>query len=712
MSKINTDRIGTRDGTLDIDVKSIMVRSDAMENLGDYEQGIELAHAHEFIVKGDSWYTAKTGQVPYVLTGVWEYDKERLEIYGAWDHSSLKNRNKEGSHSAGAIAYDHGSVFPDNSLGKEIQTLLDKVSDVISVKDYGAKGDGVTDDTAAIQAAIDAYAGAANLQPGQGATIHVPKGVYRTSAPIVVKRNISLVGDGGTSSVLRPLVSRSHDVIQVQNQEASVKGICAREGDIGINMLSSTRNAVISECYMLYNRVGLKTVDGYINTVKDSKMLFNSCGMVILGQSYQFNVTSCVIDNNLTVVEGKGGCGVFLSGSSGVSFKDCTIEGNRNGGADTYGVGVYIRGYNQRSVFDSCWFESNGTDFGSHVVLEGIKGGGALIQGLIDNALPSEHPGNATGSTVTGGLTLRDCFFYMSNRYAVYSASTRDAGNPSTLYISGGLITPTSRQDIQPFMLPNFGKVIIEGLSAMSSTNYGTQIEYLRQGLGGTFVHELEPLSPNRVFIDGKDVAVKEFTVAEAKELLGFTEHIPVTVPTSGSARFYHMVTCNGRGYGVKNYTANSPIVRFSNLSEVSPDYVFAFTLEPMTLYYSRSTGAGPYTPNAKRSDGLFVAHNLTEHRADKTDFRLGVGTLFGVALLSKATYDAVMKGVRYVRLLDANVQETREYRTAPKTSARYLNELGDVVYNSSPVTGGYVGWVCTSGGSPGVWKGFGKIEE
>lgn len=129
MSKINTDRIGTRDGTLDIDVKSIMVRSDAMENLGDYEQGIELAHAHEFIVKGDSWYTAKTGQAPYVLTGVWEYDKERLEIYGAWDHSSLKNRDKEGSHSAGAITYDHGSDFPDNSLGKELQRIKNNSSD-------------------------------------------------------------------------------------------------------------------------------------------------------------------------------------------------------------------------------------------------------------------------------------------------------------------------------------------------------------------------------------------------------------------------------------------------------------------------------------------------------------------------------------------------------------------------------------------------------
>jgi hypothetical protein len=35
----------------------------------------------------------------------------------------------------------------------------------------------------------------------------------------------------------------------------------------------------------------------------------------------------------------------------------------------------------------------------------------------------------------------------------------------------------------------------------------------------------------------------------------------------------------------------------------------------------------------------------------------------------------------------------------------------GDVVWNSSPQPGRFVGWVCTREGSPGLWSGFGRLE-
>jgi hypothetical protein len=37
---------------------------------------------------------------------------------------------------------------------------------------------------------------------------------------------------------------------------------------------------------------------------------------------------------------------------------------------------------------------------------------------------------------------------------------------------------------------------------------------------------------------------------------------------------------------------------------------------------------------------------------------------------------------------------------------------IGDVVYNSNPLPEGNVGWICVSGGTPGVFKSFGRIER
>jgi len=38
--------------------------------------------------------------------------------------------------------------------------------------------------------------------------------------------------------------------------------------------------------------------------------------------------------------------------------------------------------------------------------------------------------------------------------------------------------------------------------------------------------------------------------------------------------------------------------------------------------------------------------------------------------------------------------------------------QIGDIVWNSNPRIDSYVGWVCITGGAPGQWKPFGKIES
>lgn len=79
-----------------------------------------------------------------------------------------------------------------------------------SVKDYGAKGDGKTDDTAAINRAISdggrcgPECGASTKVP---AVIYFPAGTYLVSSPIIQYYNTQFLGDVSRSnkSVSKPV---------------------------------------------------------------------------------------------------------------------------------------------------------------------------------------------------------------------------------------------------------------------------------------------------------------------------------------------------------------------------------------------------------------------------------------------------------------------------------------------------------------------------
>jgi hypothetical protein len=75
-------------------------------------------------------------------------------------------------------------------------------STYFNVKDFGAVGDGTTDDTTAILAAIAAYGDGDN-----GPTVYFPKGIYKMTAPIELKRMTKLIGHGsGRASGEYPVI--------------------------------------------------------------------------------------------------------------------------------------------------------------------------------------------------------------------------------------------------------------------------------------------------------------------------------------------------------------------------------------------------------------------------------------------------------------------------------------------------------------------------
>ena len=99
------------------------------------------------------------------------------------------------------------------SLTKVSYSMIEGAS--VSVSDFGAVGDGVADDTAAIQAAIDHV-----MAQGYGGEIWFPQGQYRVTDTIEMigdytapnqPRGIRLVGAMGTQN-MNPSIANAKDM--------------------------------------------------------------------------------------------------------------------------------------------------------------------------------------------------------------------------------------------------------------------------------------------------------------------------------------------------------------------------------------------------------------------------------------------------------------------------------------------------------------------
>jgi hypothetical protein len=101
--------------------------------------------------------------------------------------------------SAAALAGPSGAGglgFTQSGAGAVTRTAQAKMRDTVSVKDFGAVGDGVADDTDAIESALAAIP--------TGGALYFPAGAYRVTSQIVVPpaKRLSLIGQGSRQSEL------------------------------------------------------------------------------------------------------------------------------------------------------------------------------------------------------------------------------------------------------------------------------------------------------------------------------------------------------------------------------------------------------------------------------------------------------------------------------------------------------------------------------
>lgn len=103
---------------------------------------------------------------------------------------------------------------------------------VINVKQYGAVGDGVADDTAAIQAAITA------CQSGGGGQIYIPTGRYLISSAINIPTGVHIKGTGRESTYIELNGTNFNAFVSNGTEDWSLRDLMIR------TRLTSTANGV------------------------------------------------------------------------------------------------------------------------------------------------------------------------------------------------------------------------------------------------------------------------------------------------------------------------------------------------------------------------------------------------------------------------------------------------------------------------------------
>ena len=187
------------------------------------------------------------------------------------------------------------------------RTVQAKLRDTVSVKDFGAVGDGVTDDRAAIQAAINT-----------NKEVFVPNGTYNLSASLTMTLNQQIRGESQTLAILKTTAA-VNAITVADSAYCKISNLYINGNSIGLAGI----------------KVGLGTTFSAFHTIEfcDIKN-FTSYGIHLNGTSYVM-VDNCFIRDN-------GGNGIYnnLGSPSGYGNAN-TISNCQIWDCGTYGIHFY-----------------------------------------------------------------------------------------------------------------------------------------------------------------------------------------------------------------------------------------------------------------------------------------------------------------------------------------------------------------------------------
>lgn len=201
----------------------------------------------------------------------------------------------------------------------------------ISVKSYGAKGDGVTDDTNAIKSALN------DLVPAVGGTIYFPTGTYIISETILIGGNVTIYGDGVFNSLIKLADNSNCNIIS--NDENTIM-YYIKIHDIGLD--GNAQNNTSGSGILLHNASDSQIYNVRIANFKDDGIHFTANDYSLAPMIY-----NCFIrgENDYTT-----GSGIFCDGE----VTDVFINNVDIGWCGT--AGINLTSSNGSSIINAmCW---------------------------------------------------------------------------------------------------------------------------------------------------------------------------------------------------------------------------------------------------------------------------------------------------------------------------------------------------------------------
>lgn len=602
--------------------------------------------------------------------------------------------------------------------------MADRIVETLSVKDYGAKGDGTTDDTAAINAAITA---ASNRGGGD---VLLPAGTYLTTAAIVMASKVNLIGQGD-QSIIR--------ASQTTWPNGLVRGMVEFTGGCSY---ASLRKVVLD--MQGTGRAGAKVVGyhallGAANHCTVEEVVFRDGGYGTPGTDLPSG--PCLMmsskDNVTDYSDGHGGS---IYGGTVGACEFNTIRKCRFEGTSTFQFGIRINTdwtggqtpgsttYQTRgNVVEDCSFTEGGsnTGFGWNVI---ELAGPNTTQNAIRNNTFNGHSLTAVDldkqvhdNRVFGNRVayIAKPSVYLSNNQTRLAAFTDHTNDLSVQNQRNAIVGNTVDKidfdqtdvDAYPCAIYLYGanRSLVEGNILTGGANDATGAP----GTLGTGI-VLDADTPNAMISHN---SVKGFHIGIRSAGVGSRERVSIldnNIETTGAVApgIYFGNTSPASGDGPKGFRIGGNIIKGSAhdasgifiQTEVSGPLVDGnYILNGSNL---STTGIQTYATDTMLI-GNIIRDTVTAFRVNATSATLIGNTSYNCStdlVRSSTSVVATTIGNRF-----ANSDSRRvTFGSAAPTAGTWT--AGDVVYNTAPTVSGTIGWVCTTGGTPGTWTKYGAV--